>query len=382
MSSGTYSNITRYLHKNSDFVKYWKDYFIQYPLTDTDRFEIYIDFPFCHSLCKFCVFGSTLISDHRKHVDEYENAVATLIEEMSDIIPNRINNIYFGGGTPTLWSRKSLLRIKHAIPGFDDANTRTIECHPIDLNEDYLNFIINDLNIQTVSIGVQSFDHESNIQQHRIPGDIKVIKNAIDILHKHGKYVNIDVVALFNYDNQQGWDLFKKDLRILLEDLQPDDICSSPNFRVSEYYNKSIIYRNILKEVIEKYPKYTLEHPDSISTNIDDIIRYGEEPYHLRTKEYHDFFNSCRVGIMDNKPEIIKDNIVMGFGGYSQGHHSISRLGKIQMDIVSGYDFIRHKMVHKLQPTKIVPVYNGTGNVPSICIGNCIIDNKILKEGI
>ena len=45
-----------YLHNNEKFVEYWKKYFEEYPLKDTDRFEIYIDFPFCRSICKFCVF--------------------------------------------------------------------------------------------------------------------------------------------------------------------------------------------------------------------------------------------------------------------------------------------------------------------------------------
>lgn len=375
--SKPYTSHNRYLHNNDEFVEYWKKYFDEYPLEDDDRFEIYIDFPFCRSVCKFCVFGSNLINEHKDHIHEYEDAVVSLIQDMKDVFPNRVNNIYFGGGTPTLWSRESLLKIKNSIPTYDSANTRTIECHPIDLTEEYLMFLINDMNIKTVSIGVQSFDHESNIMQNRIPGDIEKIKNAIQLLHDHDRYVNIDVVALFNYDNEKGWDIFREDLRILLEDLQPDDICSSPNFRVPDYYNKSIIYRNILKDVLNKYPKYTLEHSDSISTDIIDIVRYGEEPYHLRTKEYHEFFNVCRVGIMDSNPDVIKNNIVIGFGGSVNGHSAISRLGKIKMDISSGYSFERHRMRHIVTPTTIVPPYNGEGAVPTIKIGNCTIDSNI-----
>ena len=48
----------KYLHNNNEYVEFWKKYFNEYPLLDSDRFEIYIDFPFCKSICKFCVFGS------------------------------------------------------------------------------------------------------------------------------------------------------------------------------------------------------------------------------------------------------------------------------------------------------------------------------------
>lgn len=366
-----------YLHNNKEYVEFWKRYFDEYPLLDSDRFEIYIDFPFCRSICKFCVFGSCKYTDYKDSIKHYENAVISLISDMKDIIPRRINNIYFGGGTPSLWSRKALIEIANIIPAYHKANTRTIECHPVDINNDFLMFLINDINIKTVSIGIQSFDYDSNIAQHRIPADIDTIRNAVKLLHQHGKFVNIDIVALFNYDDEIGWDLFKKDIKILIEDIKPDDICSSPNFRVPNYYSKVVRYREILKEIVNKYPEYSLEHPDSISTDISDIIRYGEEPYHLRTKEYHNFFNNCKVGIMDSNLDVIKNNVIMAFGGSRLGHNSISRLGKIQYDIYSGYDFMRNKLIHQVQPTKIIPPYKDGDDIPSIRIGNCSIDTSL-----
>lgn len=365
-----------YLHDNREFVAYWKEYFEKYPIKETDRIEIYIDFPFCRSICNFCVYGSLTISEYKDRIKLYEDATVSLISDMRDIFPTRINNVYFGGGTPTLWSREALLKITNNIPGYLNARTRTIEAHPIDLTEEWMDFVINELNVKTVSIGVQSFDIKSNKEQNRAPVNINKLKNAVEYLHNSGIYVNIDIVALFNEDNDRGWDLFKEDLDVLGGTIKPDDICSSVNFRVRNYYSKSVRYRQLLKEFMDRYPAYSLEHPDSISLKMKDIIDYGEEPYHLRTASYHEFFNSCRVGILDHRPEIIKENIVIGFGG-SNGHNSISRSGMKFENIYSYFNFNKNRFIHKVTKVQTGSEYNDGDKVPNIRVGNCNIDSTI-----
>jgi len=364
-----------YLHNNEAFVQYWKRYFEEYPLLDNDRFEIYIDFPFCRSICKFCVFGSCNINQYKDQVNSYIDSVTSLISNMRNVFPHRINNVYFGGGTPSLWPRESLLKIIDNIPQYHNANTRTIEAHPIDLNEDWLNFVINDLDIKTVSIGIQSFDVKSNRGQNRIIANIDTVKHAVDVLHNNGKYVNIDVVALFNEDSEDGWNIFEKDLEIAA-DIHPDDICSSVNFRVNNYYTKSIRYRQMLQNFLDKHPEYIIEHTSSLSTNIEDIINYGEEPYHLRTPEYYNFFNNCRVGILDTKPEIVKENIIMAFGG-STGHNGVSMAGKKLENIYSYFSFDKNKLIHQVRELKVSSEYKYGDKVPMIRIGNCNIDTNI-----
>ena len=88
----------------------------------------------------------------------YTDAIVSLVSDMKDVFPHRINNVYFGGGTPSLWPREALLKIIDNIPAYNNACTRTIEAHPFDLTDDWLNFVINEMNIKTVSIGIQSFD--------------------------------------------------------------------------------------------------------------------------------------------------------------------------------------------------------------------------------
>lgn len=370
-----------YLHDNKEFVNYWKDYFNKFSLSDDDKFEIYIDFPFCTSLCKYCAFGTNLFGKfNHEEILMYEESILSLINDMYDIIPDKINMIYFGGGTPSLWSKGSLRKISKSIKGYHNAYCRTMEVHPINLTDDFLNFIVNEMNIDILSIGIQSFDIQSNKMQRRIPTNINTIKHSIEFMHSHGKYVNIDLVALFNYDSEYGWKLFKDDINYALENLNPDEICLAINFSSKNFFNKAQTFRKILAETKSNYPEIMLEYGDqSLSLDMIDIINHGEDPYRLfLNKEYMNIYLSKMKVVMDKDPNVIDHNIVMGFGGDAYGHSAISKLPMIRKDIISGFDFNKsNKLIHKVKPMQVVSKYNGSGDIPYIQIGKYKIDTNI-----
>lgn len=364
-----------YLHNNEEFVNYWKTYFEEYPIQESNRFEIYIDFPFCRSICKFCVYGSNTYSNCKDIIPSYERAVIDQIHAMKNVFPNRLNDIYFGGGTPTLWSKDAIREIISNIPTYDIAGNRTIETHSYDLNDDWIRFIIDEMRIKTVSIGVQSFDLESCKGQKRIPTDISKLKRAVEMFHEAGVFVNVDLVALFNFEGEKGYEIFEKDLNIAASIIKPDDICSNPNFRTKGYYSKSIRYRQILKNFIQKYPQYSIEE-EALSLNFNDIIAYAEEAYHLTTKECHDFFEQSRECVLGYDEETIKENCIIGFGG-ANGHNAISRVGMRFEDIFSYYDFYRKRLIHNVRKVTLVDEYSEGDEVPIIRIGNCNIDTTV-----
>lgn len=367
-----------YLHNNVELVDYWKRYFDKFPLEDDDSFEIYIDFPFCRSICKFCVYGSNTYAERKDDIKYYEDAVVNQIISMRDTFPNRLNDIYFGGGTPTLWSEDAIREIIKNIPTYHLGKNRTIETHPFDLTDDKLDFIIDEMKVLTVSIGVQSFDIDANKGQRRIPVDVHKLKHAVERLHEAGIYVNCDLVALFNEDSENGWRTFENDLDIAATIIKPDDICSNPNFRIKNYYNKSVRYRQILKKFLEKYPQYELDPEIALSTDINDIIAYAEDAYHLTTPECHDFFENSGEAILGYDPEVIKKNIIMGFGG-APGHNGISRVGKKFEDINSYFSFRERRFIHQVRKVKIVEEYTDGDEIPDIRIGNCNIDGTIIE---
>lgn len=120
---------------------------------------IYIHIPFCKTRCYYCdFFKSTKLLYREQYIEK-------LLEELKDrrhFFGNRKNDlqtIYFGGGTPSLFSQKSIEDILNTISKYyhveEDAEI-TLEVNPDDLSAQYLE-ALRKTGINRLSIGVQSF---------------------------------------------------------------------------------------------------------------------------------------------------------------------------------------------------------------------------------
>ena len=118
---------------------------------------IYIHIPFCKQACNYCNF---YFSTSLEHKNEVIGALLQEIEERKDFLSNeKIDTIYFGGGTPSILSADELEKI------FDKLNTRfdinssaeiTLEANPDDLSKEKLS-ALKRTPINRFSIGIQSF---------------------------------------------------------------------------------------------------------------------------------------------------------------------------------------------------------------------------------
>lgn len=121
---------------------------------------IYIHIPFCKQKCIYCDFMSgTNIGQKERYVD-------AVIREMSlrrDYLKGeRIRTIYFGGGTPSVLSKRELEVLFSALNEYWDLSEMeecTVECNPEDMTMQYVEMLA-ELPFNRISIGVQSFDEE------------------------------------------------------------------------------------------------------------------------------------------------------------------------------------------------------------------------------
>lgn len=108
----------------------------------------------------------------------------------------RIETVYFGGGTPSLLPVKglnNLLRGVRMLFPLSDKAEITLEANPDDLDNEYLKKIT-DIGINRISLGVQSFnDCEVRLMNRR--HDTKEAKRAIELLSNAGlKTYSIDLI--------------------------------------------------------------------------------------------------------------------------------------------------------------------------------------------
>ncbi|MBP5473464.1 MAG: radical SAM family heme chaperone HemW, partial [Bacteroidales bacterium] len=119
---------------------------------------VYIHIPFCKKFCNYCDFYKVTALGRK---DDYIEAVLKEIEIRSDYINEPVQTIYFGGGTPSLFSSQDLYKITDKIHNYFSVNQgieTSIEVNPDDISREYLKSL-RDVGLNRISMGVQSWNN-------------------------------------------------------------------------------------------------------------------------------------------------------------------------------------------------------------------------------
>lgn len=121
---------------------------------------IYIHIPFCKQACSYCDFYFVTRTGYR---DAFVDRLVKEIESYSDTkyASERMNTVYFGGGTPSLLKATDIERIMCALRNTFklDLEEVTLEMNPDDVTNNYLQNLL-ELGVTRSSMGVQSFKPE------------------------------------------------------------------------------------------------------------------------------------------------------------------------------------------------------------------------------
>ncbi len=130
----------------------------------SDSLGIYVSVPFCKAKCSFCNFASGVFAAER--IDGY---VARLTHEIRGArayaallgaeMPDRVDTVYFGGGTPSLLEPEVVARVfaaMHSEFAIDADAEMTVECAPGQISDATLEAFRRE-GVNRLSFGVQSF---------------------------------------------------------------------------------------------------------------------------------------------------------------------------------------------------------------------------------
>lgn len=124
---------------------------------------IYIHIPFCKQACVYCNFH---FSTSLRQKDDVLRSIIKELETRRDYLQgNKIETVYFGGGTPSLLHADEINQIFDTIQKhypIDSLKECTLEANPDDLDKNYLR-ALRSTPVSRFSIGVQSF-HDSDLQ--------------------------------------------------------------------------------------------------------------------------------------------------------------------------------------------------------------------------
>ena len=134
-----------------------------------DNLGLYVSIPFCRAKCSFCNFASNAFAPGRLplYVDRLCREITsarTHAARLHACLPETVDTLYFGGGTPSLLSPEEVRRIFASLRDhftFAADPEITVECAPGQLSDATLEELVRQ-GVNRLSFGVQSFiDRES-----------------------------------------------------------------------------------------------------------------------------------------------------------------------------------------------------------------------------
>ena len=179
---------------------------------------IYIHIPFCKQACYYCNFHFSTTKNYKILIKSIQDEIYL---KKFFLNKEKIESIYFGGGTPSLIKSEYIKQIiKTLKTHFEIKNNCeiTLEVNPDDINDQKLK-IWKKLGINRLSIGIQTFDNAILKNMNRSHNSL-LAKKALTKIETQFNNYSIDLI----YGAPKSTiKTLKKDLKII-KDINPPHI--------------------------------------------------------------------------------------------------------------------------------------------------------------
>lgn len=165
-------------------------------LSSLPPLSLYIHIPWCIKKCPYCDFNSHVYKAGELPEDEYIDALVLDLEQsLPDIWGRRVQSIFIGGGTPSLFSDKAIRRLINTIRSLVSLSPFaeiTMEANPGVLDINYLAGYANS-GVNRLSFGIQSFNDKHLTSLGRVH-TAKEAKRAIKYAKEYFTNINLDII--------------------------------------------------------------------------------------------------------------------------------------------------------------------------------------------
>jgi oxygen-independent coproporphyrinogen III oxidase len=177
-----------------------------------DSLGIYLSIPFCRSKCSYCNFASGVYpaSAFPRYVERLcgdLRSVRGLAGKLEAELPERVDSIYLGGGTPSILPPELFRQLFDAIRAefrVSKAAEITIECAPGHIDDAFLAAMA-ESGVNRVSFGVQSFVDREAAVTGRLHNRETAIRDVKRVLAAGIASVNVDLIAGLPYQTMASW---------------------------------------------------------------------------------------------------------------------------------------------------------------------------------
>jgi oxygen-independent coproporphyrinogen-3 oxidase len=177
-----------------------------------DSLGIYISVPFCRAKCSYCNFASGVssVSAHEQYVArvcaDIRSARRRLGSWGADV-PEQVDSIYLGGGTPSVLSPALLRELAHTLRqefAIAPAAEITLECAPGQLDDPALAAMLA-FGVNRISFGVQSLVDREAAATGRFHTRAVVLQDLERVRSAGLDNLSIDLIAGMPHQTSDSW---------------------------------------------------------------------------------------------------------------------------------------------------------------------------------
>ncbi|MBP9725851.1 MAG: radical SAM family heme chaperone HemW [Gammaproteobacteria bacterium] len=164
--------------------------------------SLYIHLPWCIKKCPYCDFNSHAVIGDIPEEAYIDCLLEDFNSHLTSIEGRQISSVFFGGGTPSLFSAESLNRLLKTLQSsiaFSSDCEITLEANPGTVEQTRFRKYF-EIGINRISLGIQSFQADKLKALGRIHNDIEA-HTAIDSVKKAG-FINFNIDLMHGLPNQ------------------------------------------------------------------------------------------------------------------------------------------------------------------------------------
>ncbi len=159
--------------------------------------SLYIHIPFCNTLCFYCACNKVITKDKSKAAEYVRYLIKEMAMQAMLLGPDQvIEQLHFGGGTPTFLSDGEIRLVMAAIRqhfSLVEDGEYSIEIDPRKVSDETI-ALLGEVGFNRISIGVQDFDDEVQRAVNRIQSEEETLR-VIEAARANGfKSVSIDLI--------------------------------------------------------------------------------------------------------------------------------------------------------------------------------------------
>ena len=308
-------------------VKNKEDFFIKTFIANcsTNQNVLYIHIPFCTSKCKYCNCGSKQKSNDEEVNKFIKYVLIEQIERYKEVFDQVIfDQVYFGGGTPTIIDAKTLEDLFNLIPNFAQIKIKCIESSPHTLTCEHID-LFKKYDFNFLSVGIQSIDEKICLKYNRQGLSKNEFLTLSSNLKESNLYFNYDIICFLDKGDIRDLVKFKNDLIFIMKYANPSCITIHQLYQSNYSIDKTRLLIDTIKECLQIAPEYKCVN--SLLKSDDALLDCMYQAEYKLSKENFNFKH-----YMWNKYASIP---VFGYNilsiGYTEKFNTVSNIGNIAL---------------------------------------------------